>query len=93
MAQSLASVLIHLIFSTKHREPLLTTEVEPELYAFLGSSLLADALSRHGVDIIIHGHAHKGFPQGRTASGIPVYNVCRFVQQRHTGRPYGIFTI
>jgi hypothetical protein len=24
---------------------------------------------------VFHGHAHRGSPEGRTASGVPVYNV------------------
>jgi REP element-mobilizing transposase RayT len=39
MAQSLSSVLIHLVFSTKGREPLITEAVEPELHAYLGGIL------------------------------------------------------
>ena len=34
---------------------------------------------RHGVDLILHGHAHHGSYSGRTATGIPVYNVCAAV--------------
>ena len=33
MPQSLSRVVIHVVFATKGREPLLTTEVRPELYA------------------------------------------------------------
>jgi putative transposase len=32
MAQSLSSILIHLIFSTKNREPFITPEIESELH-------------------------------------------------------------
>jgi hypothetical protein len=32
-------------------------------------------LNRYGVDVAVHGHAHRGSPEGRTAAGIPVYNV------------------
>jgi REP element-mobilizing transposase RayT len=35
MPQSLASILIHLVFSTKHREPFIKPEVEPNLYAYM----------------------------------------------------------
>ena len=35
MATSLSSILIHLVFSTKHRERLITPEIEPELYPYL----------------------------------------------------------
>ncbi len=66
---------------------------EPELFAFLGSSRLADALDRSGVDLAIHGHAHHGYPTGRTTSSIPVHNVSRFVQQQHTGQAYCILEL
>ena len=36
MPQSLASLHVHVVFSTKHREPLITPELAPRLYAFLG---------------------------------------------------------
>jgi REP element-mobilizing transposase RayT len=35
MSQSVARNLIHLVFSTKHREPLITTELQPGLFAYL----------------------------------------------------------
>lgn len=64
-----------------------------ELYPFLGSSRLANALDRHGVDLVVHGHAHHGSPEGRTSGGIPVHNVSRFVQRRSGSRPYGLFDV
>ena len=39
MAQSLAKNLLHLIFSTKHREPLITAEIRPALHAYIGGIL------------------------------------------------------
>ena len=35
MAQSLSSVLVHLVFSTKDREPFISADVEAELHAYL----------------------------------------------------------
>jgi REP-associated tyrosine transposase len=35
MLQSLSSVLIHLIFSTKNREPFITPEIETELHPYM----------------------------------------------------------
>jgi putative transposase len=35
MAQTLVSLLVHVIFSTKNREPVITTEIEPELFAYV----------------------------------------------------------
>lgn len=36
MPQSLAQVILHIVFSTKNRAPLITNAVESELYAYLG---------------------------------------------------------
>ncbi|MEO7002941.1 MAG: metallophosphoesterase [Ktedonobacterales bacterium] len=53
-----------------------TVEGEPlEIFPFLGSSRLEEPLTRYPVQMALHGHAHHGQPEGRTASGIPVYNV------------------
>lgn len=35
MAQSLSSILVHLIFSTKYREPLIRPDVEDELFRYM----------------------------------------------------------
>lgn len=47
----------------------------PEIFAFLGSSRLEDPINRYPVDVVFHGHAHNGQPEGRTSQGIPVLNV------------------
>jgi REP element-mobilizing transposase RayT len=39
MAQSLSSILIHLIFSTKHREPLVVPKVEEAPHAYMAGIL------------------------------------------------------
>jgi REP element-mobilizing transposase RayT len=39
MGQSLAAMYCHVIFSTKNREPYLTPELQPRLYAYLGGIL------------------------------------------------------
>lgn len=54
----------------------------PEIFAFLGSSRLEDPLLRYPVDIVVHGHAHRGALEGRTVNGIPVYNVAKPLLQR-----------
>ncbi len=36
MAQTLTSLLVHLVFSTKHRQRLITPEIEPDLFAYMG---------------------------------------------------------
>jgi REP element-mobilizing transposase RayT len=55
MPQSLSSILIHLIFSTKNREPLLSPEIDAELYPYIASifkamkspALIIDGASDH----------------------------------------------
>lgn len=46
-----------------------------EIYPFLGSYLLAEAIDRGGADIAFHGHAHHGIEKGSTPKGVPVRNV------------------
>jgi Icc-related predicted phosphoesterase len=55
----------------------------PEIMPFLGSSRLEEPLSRYPVSAIFHGHAHHGSPEGRTQSGIPVYNVSAPLLRQH----------
>src|SRR5437870_3864470 len=50
-----------------------------EIFAFLGSSRLEEPLTRLGATAVFHGHAHRGSPEGKTATGIPVYNVAHTV--------------
>ena len=53
-----------------------TVEGEPpEIYPYLGSSRLEEPINRYRVTAVFHGHAHRGAPEGRTATGVPVYNV------------------
>jgi Icc-related predicted phosphoesterase len=60
-----------------HYSPIRATVAdEPsEIAPFLGSSRLEDPLNRYPVTAVFHGHAHRGAPEGRTASGVAVYNV------------------
>lgn len=51
----------------------------PEIFAFLGSSRLEEPLTRLGATVVFHGHAHRGAAEGKTATGIPVYNVAQTV--------------
>ena len=49
----------------------------PELYPFLGSYLLAEAVDEAGADLVVHGHAHHGTERGMTPGGIRVRNVAQ----------------
>lgn len=73
-----------------HYSPIVgTVQGEPvEIFPFLGTSRLEDPLLRYPVDAVVHGHAHRGTPEGKTANGIPVYNVAKpLLQRTFTDRP------
>lgn len=61
----------------------------PEIFPFLGSYLLAEAVDRAGADLVLHGHAHAGARQGVTPGGVPVRNVAQPV----IGRAYAVFAL
>ena len=58
-----------------------------EIFPFLGSYLLAEAIDNGGADIALHGHAHAGTEKGRTPGGVPVRNVAQPVI-RHAYKVY-----
>jgi Icc-related predicted phosphoesterase len=60
-----------------------------EIFPFLGSYRLAEALDRAGADLAIHGHAHNGAHKGLTPRGIPVRNVAMPLIKR----PLAVFTL
>jgi len=57
MAQTLTSLVVHVIFSTKNREPYISPEIEPELFAYIGGILM-----NHGSRLLAAGgtsdHVH-----------------------------------
>jgi len=57
-----------------------------EIYPFLGSHLLADAIDEAGADLVVHGHAHGGIEEGTTRGGIAVRNVAQPVIRRPAAR-------
>jgi len=57
MPQSLSSILIHLIFSTKNREPFITPAIEAELHPYMDSifrALKSPSLTIDGTSDHIH---------------------------------------
>ena len=66
----------------------------PEIYPYLGSSRLMEVIDRHGVDLVLHGHAHAGSPDGKTTAGAPVHNVALAINQTlNGGGVYRIFEV
>jgi Icc-related predicted phosphoesterase len=48
-----------------------------EIYPFLGSHLLGEAIDAVGADLVLHGHAHGGTEAATTPGGVPVRNVAQ----------------
>ena len=69
-----------------HYSPIAATVVgeSPEIYPYLGTSRLAEVVDRHGADLVLHGHAHNGKPDGKTTGGVPVHNVAITLLQAQT---------
>ena len=53
-----------------------------EIYPFLGSYLMAEAIDCADVTLAVHGHAHKGTEKGETPGGVRVRNVAMPVLQQ-----------
>ncbi|MDP8957910.1 MAG: metallophosphoesterase [Actinomycetota bacterium] len=70
-----ADVRIALLHYAPIRETLQGEKLE--IYPFLGSSCLSEAIDRAGADLVIHGHAHHGSEKGMTPGGIRVRNVAQ----------------
>lgn len=66
-----------------------TVQGEPlEIFTFLGTSRLEEPLIRYPVNAVFHGHAHRGYPEGKTVNNIPVYNVAKpLLQRTYPDRP------
>ena len=79
-----------------HYAPVVETVIgePPEIHAFLGSSRLAETIDRYdNVSLVVHGHAHRGGPEGRTHRGVPVYNVALPVLRTLGEVPYRVFEV
>lgn len=96
LEHQLRSLRTDRIMAVLHYSPIPeTVEGEPlEIFPFLGSSRLAQAVDRfETVRAVVHGHAHRGRYAGRTPGGVPVYNVAQFVVNAELGRPYALIEI
>lgn len=64
MAQTLVSLLVHIVFSTRNREDFITPEIEPQLYAYLGG-----IAKHHGARLLSAGgtanHVHLLLSQSK----------------------------
>jgi Icc-related predicted phosphoesterase len=99
LSQELSKLDTDYRFVVLHFSPIEATLLgeKREIYPFLGSYLLAEAIDCHGADAVFHGHAHMGSERGFTPGGIPVRNVAQPVIRHayniyHFEMPHGIRT-
>ena len=67
MSQSLANIIIHVIFSTKFRKPLILPEIRSSLYNYLGGTILKLNSYLHEIGGI-EDHVHLLLSLSRTMS-------------------------
>ena len=104
MSQSLSSVLIHLLFSTKNREPFITPEIELELHPYMAKifrEVKSPSLAINGTS----DHIHALFSLGRVITIADLVeevktNTSKWVKTKgpefrnfHWQRGYGAFSI
>jgi Icc-related predicted phosphoesterase len=72
-----------------------TLEGEPlEIFPFLGSTRLAEAIDRFEVEAIFHGHAHYGVFEGKTPRGAKVYNCAyEILYKNQPKHPYALIEV
>lgn len=77
LGAALAQLQVERRVAVLHYAPVAeTVEGEPaEIQPFMGSSRLEEPINRLQACAVFHGHAHHGRAEGRTSTGIPVYNV------------------
>lgn len=91
LSKSLQGMECDLRVALTHYAPVPDTLVgEPlEIYPFLGSYLLGEAVDSAPADLAIHGHAHAGCERGVTPGGVRVRNVAHPVIKH----AYSIFNL
>src|SRR5918993_2606264 len=96
LESALARLRTERLIAILHYAPIqATVEGEPrEIFAFLGCSRLEEPLTRFPVSAVVHGHAHHGQPEGRTAGNVPVFNVsASLMREIFPDRPFRIIDI
>jgi len=79
LRDALASLDADLRIALLHYSPIPATlrGEQLQIYPFLGSYLLGDAVDAVGADLVVHGHAHAGSERGTTPGGVHVRNVAQ----------------
>jgi Icc-related predicted phosphoesterase len=79
LEECLTSMVCDLRIALLHYSPSKGTLVgeKLEIYPFLGSYLLGEAIEHARAHVALHGHAHMGTERALTPGGVPVRNVAR----------------
>ena len=79
LRRSLESLDVDLRVALLHYAPIPGTlsGEHMQIYPFLGSYLLGEAVDAAGADLVVHGHAHSGSEKGVTPGGVVVRNVAQ----------------
>ena len=79
LQRALVSLDVDLRVALLHYSPIPATlrGEHLQIYPFLGSYLLGEAVDSGGADLVVHGHAHAGSEKGATPGGTPVRNVAQ----------------
>ena len=96
LESALARLRTERLVAVLHYAPVQSTvEGEPrEIFPFLGCSRLEEPIGRFPVSLVLHGHAHHGQPEGRTANDVPVYNVsASLMRELFPERPFRLIEI
>ncbi|HEX4589840.1 MAG TPA: IS200/IS605 family transposase [Gemmataceae bacterium] len=89
MPQSFAAVLVHVVFSTKNRAPLITPELAPKLYGYIHGIIAAGS----GTLLIAGGvadHVHLLVALGRETS---IADLVRLVKSNSSGWVHETFPV
>jgi putative transposase len=93
MAQSLSNILLHIVFSTKHRQPFIDESIERELFKYLATACNTLGCPTHGIGGT-DDHIHIACSLGRT---IAVSKLIQEIKQdssqwiKTNGRQYAEF--
>jgi Icc-related predicted phosphoesterase len=96
LESALARLRTERLIAVLHYAPIqATVEGEPlEIYPFVGSSRLEEPLNRYPVSLVVHGHAHRGQPEGRTRTDVPVFNVsASLMREVFPDRPFRLIDV
>ena len=83
MAQSLSKILLHLVFSTKQREPWIVPEIRPALHAYLAGAVRSFNAEAYRVGGVAD-HVHLACTLPRTMP------VSKLLGKSRNRRPHGL---